>query len=63
MRIAICLPQVPFVRGGAEIVAGTLAEAVSWLEGHCEVARELGRAGKALGERVCEDAMFARLLS
>jgi hypothetical protein len=63
VRIDICPPQEPFVRSGVEIIAETLAEAGSWREGDSEDARELGRACKALGERVCGDATFECLLS
>jgi hypothetical protein len=61
--MASCLPRVPFVRGGVEIFAETLAEAGCWLEGHRDDARELGRAGKVLTERVSWDAAIERLLS
>jgi hypothetical protein len=63
VRIASCLPCVPFVRGGVEIFAETLAEARCWLEGHCDDAREFGRAGKVLTERVSWNTAIELLLS
>jgi glycosyltransferase involved in cell wall biosynthesis len=47
----------------AEPRAEPLAQAVSWLEGHRNDARELGRAGKVLAQRVSWDAAIERLLS
>ena len=47
----------------AEPRAEPLAQACAWLEGHRDDARELGRAGKALAERVSWDSAIERLLS
>jgi glycosyltransferase involved in cell wall biosynthesis len=47
----------------AEPRAEPLAEACAWLEGHRDDARELGRAGKVLAERVSWDSAIERLLS
>jgi glycosyltransferase involved in cell wall biosynthesis len=47
----------------AEPQAKPLAEAFAWLQNHREEAGELGRAGKALAERVSWDAAIDRLLS
>ena len=34
MRIAVCRPQVPFVRGGAEVVANELVDEVKNITSH-----------------------------
>jgi len=60
MRIAVCLPQVPFIRGGAEILSDRLVDEL----------RERGHEAELVtvpfkwypGERVLTQAFLWRLL-
>ena len=60
MRIAVCLPQVPFERGGAEIVADDLVEQLRMRGHEAELVTVPFRWYP--GERVLTQAFLWRLL-
>src|SRR5437763_12604711 len=60
MRIAVCLPQVPFARGGAEIFADDLVAELRWREHEAELVTVPFKWYP--GERVLTQAFLWRLL-
>src|SRR5438045_7920180 len=60
MRIAVCLPQVPFARGGAEIFAGDLVAELRAREHEAELVTIPFKWYP--GERVLTQAFLWRLL-
>ena len=50
MRVAVCIPQVPFERGGAEIFADDLVEQLRARAHEAELRRLVGNAAKARAE-------------